>query len=97
MLPNARPIAVAAAGVGSDEHLACVGVALIADLLPPRFDRGGREHRRVVVDPDADEAVVSRDVVHAIRNRLADGGAGKVVHIYQLGLALRLATRGRRS
>lgn len=48
-----------------------------------------REHRRVVIDADAHEAVVGCDVVHAVRNRLAHGVVGEVVNVYQLRLALR--------
>ena len=94
VLPDARAIAVAAARVGGDEDLARLGVALRPDLLPPRLDRGDREHRRVVVDADADEAVVGGDVVDAVRDRLADRVAGEVVDVDELGLALRLPLAG---
>src|SRR5882672_4913051 len=90
VLPDVRPIAVAAAGVGRDEYLTRLGVALRANLIPPCLDRGHREHWRVVVDADADEAVVGGEVVDAVRDCLADRIGRKVVDVHQVGLALGL-------
>src|SRR5215208_4993587 len=90
VLPHMRPIAVAAARVGGDEDLARLWVALRADSIPPRLDRGDRKHRRVVVNADADEPVVGGEVVYAVWDRLADRVRGEVVDVHQLGLALRL-------
>lgn len=89
VLPDVRTMPVAAACIGRDEDLACTSVALGADLIPPRRDRGDGEHRCVVVDADAHEAGVGREVIDTVRNRLADGGGWKVVNIDQLGLAAR--------
>src|SRR6266568_6316523 len=90
VLPHVRPVAVAAARVGGDEELSRFGVALRADLGPPRLDRGDGKDRRVVVDADADEAVVGGEVIHAVRNRLADRVGREVVDVDQFGLALRI-------
>src|SRR5262249_25060108 len=38
MLPHVRPVAVAGPGVGGDEYLARLGVALGADSTPPGLD-----------------------------------------------------------
>src|SRR5450432_688024 len=89
-LPHTRSVAVATTSISGDEDLACIGVTFLADLLPPRVDRGDGEYRRVVIDAHADEAVVGGEIVHAVRDRFADGVAGKVVDIYQFRLALRL-------
>jgi len=90
VLPHVRPIAVAAARIGGDEDLSRLGVALRTDLGPPRLDRGDGEDRRVVVDTDADEAVVGGEVIHTVRDRLADRVGREVVDVDQLGLALRM-------
>jgi hypothetical protein len=65
VLPDARTVAIASARVGADEQLAGFGVARLTDLLPPRFDRRNREDRCVMIDADADEAVVGGEVVDA--------------------------------
>src|SRR5579883_2790098 len=90
VLPDVRPIAVAAARVGGDEQVSRLGVALAAHLLPPRRDRGDREDRRVVVDADVDEAVVGRNVIDAVGDGLADRVVGEVVHVHHLRFALGL-------
>src|SRR5512138_1063249 len=91
VLPDARAVAVAAARVSGDEELARLRVAERTNLLPPRLDRGDGELRRVVVDAHADEAIVRADVVHAVRNRLADRLVWEVVDVDQLGLPLGLS------
>ena len=90
LLPDMRPMAVAAARVGRDEDLAGVGVALRADLAPPRLDRRNREHRRIVIDAHAHEAVVGRDVIDAVGDRLAERVGKKIVDIDPVGFALGL-------
>src|SRR4051812_40181152 len=88
--PKSGSVAVAPTRVGGDEQLARVGIALRADVLPPRLDRGDRKHRRVVIDAHADEPIVGGDVVHAVRDRLADCSRWEVVNIDPLGRALGL-------
>jgi len=65
---------VAPTSIG-DEELAGSWIALGTDLRPPRLDRGDGEHWRVVVCAHAYEAIVGRDIVDAVRDRLADRGA----------------------
>jgi hypothetical protein len=43
-----------------------------------------------VISTDAHESIVGRKVVDAVRDRLADGIAGKVMHVDPLGLTFRL-------
>src|SRR5258705_10396577 len=69
--PHARAIAVAAAGVGGDEELACIRVTLGTHALPPRFDGGDRKDGGVVIGADTDKRVVGCDIVDAVGNRLA--------------------------
>src|SRR5205814_9576334 len=90
VLPHMQSIAVAAASVGGDEDLPCVGVSLRSDLRPPRVDRGDREYVCVVSDAEAHEASVGGDVGDAVRNRLADGLVREVVNVDELRLARRL-------
>ena len=47
MLPRVRPVAVAAPGVGGDEYLARLGVALGANSTPPGLDGPHRKDRGV--------------------------------------------------
>ena len=89
-LPAARPIAVAAAGVGGDVERVGRRVRLPSHHRPPLANRRDGEGRRVVVAADADPGFVARHVVDAVRNRLADRVAGKVVDAHPLGLAGRL-------
>ena len=63
MLPHVRPVAVAAPGVGGDEYLARLGVALGTNSTPPGPDGTRRKDRRVVVDADADEALAPTSTV----------------------------------
>jgi hypothetical protein len=81
VLPDSRAISVAATRVGGDEDLARIGVAVRADLLSPRVDGRDREDTRVVIDADADEAIVGGDVVHAVGNGLADSVVREVVNV----------------
>ena len=81
VLPDVRSIAVAAVSVGVDEDLAGLGIAFRADLGPPSSDRRDREHRRVVIDTHAHEAIVGGKIVDAVRDGLADCVRWKVVHI----------------
>src|SRR5688572_16782647 len=90
LLPHVRAIAVAAAGIRRDEQLASPWVALLADLLPPRFDRLYGKYWRVVVDAHTHEAIVGGQIVDAVGDRLAHGIAWEVVYVHQLGLAGRL-------
>jgi hypothetical protein len=86
VLADMRSVAVTAAGVGRDEQLARVGVALLTDLLPPRFDRRDREDRCVMIDTDADKAVVGGEVVDAVGDSLTDRITGEVVDVDELRL-----------
>ena len=70
-LPQPGAVAVGAAAVGGDRQRRGLRVARRAELLPPALDRGDRELGGVVVDPDADPALVVGEVVDAVGDRLA--------------------------
>src|SRR4051794_9847448 len=56
-------------------------------MLPPALDRSDGELGGVMVDADRDPALVTADVVDAIRDRLAQLLVDEVVRAHQLGLA----------
>ena len=72
-------MSVGSAAVGGDEDPAGVGVFFFADLLPPFFDGGYGEDRRVVVDADRDPGAVVGQVVDPIGYGFAVSLAGEVV------------------
>ena len=74
-----------------------IRVELGAHSTPPGLDGPHRKDRRVVVDADADEAFVGGQVIDALWDRFADRIGREVVHVHQLGLALRLPLAYRRS
>ncbi len=86
--PQAIPRGVAAARVGGDVQPSRLGVTLSPQLLPPASDRGHRELGGVVRDADRHARLIQADVVHAIRDRLAQLGIGEVMSIDLLRLAL---------
>jgi hypothetical protein len=57
-LPQANPVAVAAAAVGGDLQPRRAGIALVSEVLPPAADRVDRELGGVVIDADVDPALV---------------------------------------
>src|SRR5450755_1881980 len=69
-LPQVGAAGVAAAAVSSDRQARRVGVALLAEVLPPRADRVDREGAGVVGDPDRHHPLVGFDVKHAVRDRV---------------------------
>ena len=73
-----------------------VGVALAAEVLPPAADRGDGELGGVVVDPDADPALVVGEVVDPVGDRLAELLVEEVVTRTGIG-GPSGATRARRS
>jgi hypothetical protein len=79
--PEPIATAVAAAAVGHEHQLGRLGETLPAHLPPPTQNARGGELRGVMIDPDADPALVARQVVDPIGNRLAQFLIDKVVHL----------------
>src|SRR5450755_3949772 len=69
-LPQVGAAGVAAAALSSDRQARRFGVALLAEVLPPRADRVDREGAGVVGDPDRHHPLVGFDVKHAVRDRV---------------------------
>ncbi len=65
------------AGLRGDRAADPAHLALAAHLLPPCLDGGDREHRGVVVDADADEAIIGAHIVDAVRDGLSIASLGK--------------------
>src|SRR5664279_5479868 len=71
-LPEPCAAGVAAATVRGDRQAARVGVALPAEVRPPRADRVDRERARVVRDTDRHESLVGLHVEHAEWDRVPE-------------------------
>src|SRR5450755_4602506 len=69
-LPQVGAAGVAAAAVSSDRQARRFGVALLAEVLPPRADRVDREGAGVMGDTNAEHPLVGVDVEHAVRDRV---------------------------
>lgn len=67
---------VASARIGRDEQLARFRVALLADLLPPSFDRCHRGDRGVVIGAGAHESGIGGDVVDTVGDRFPTASPG---------------------
>src|SRR6516165_7401123 len=68
--PHAR--AVAAATVSRDHQAGCLGIARPTDSKPPLADAVDRERSRVVVDTDADPAMIGRKIIDPVRYGTAE-------------------------
>src|ERR1043166_1926962 len=91
-LPGASTAAVAATGIGQDEQLPAVIVAISAVALPPTGDGMGGEGCRVMGDAYEDRAAVGEQVIDAIRDREADGIGTEIVIIDGHGRTIPLDT-----
>ena len=88
-LPQTVAAAVRTATVSRDQQPARDRIRDATHPPPPPPQRLHRERRRVVIDADAHPAGVVGQVVHAIRNRLAEGLVRKVVDPNRLGVTAR--------
>jgi hypothetical protein len=71
-LPGPDPGSVGATTVGADQQPAGARVAGAPDGFPPGAQGRDRERGRVVVGPDADPSGVSRHVINAVGDGLAE-------------------------
>src|ERR1700732_2026777 len=62
-LPQAYAVAVAAAAISGNDEGRCLGIACLAEAIPPAANTLDREGCRVGVDADVDPALVVGDVV----------------------------------
>ena len=70
-LPRVESAAVAAAAIAQDQPFGGFGIARLTETLPPAFEGGGGELGGVVVDADADPALVRPQVRDTVGDRLA--------------------------
>src|SRR5271155_5664220 len=69
--PQPRSATVAAAAVGGDHQATGAWEACCPHFLPPTPNAGSRELGGVMIDTDADPALIVGDVVHTIRDGLS--------------------------
>src|SRR5207342_2610736 len=86
--PQMNADAVAAAAIGRDQQTRRMGIAGLAEPLPPATDALDGECRRVGVDADIDPTLVGGDVVDPIGRDLAQSLDFEVVDADRLWLAL---------
>ena len=87
-LPQTDAGAIAAATVGGDGEARGVGVARLAEPLPPAADAFDRERAGVGIDPDIDPALIGGHVVDAIGRHLAQALDLEVMDPYRFRIAL---------
>lgn len=80
--PQAWTTTIAAAGVGFDQETLAFWKTVSSRRLPPRADGGHREFASITRCADRDSRRVVRQVVHAIRHRLADRVVREVVSVH---------------
>src|SRR5918996_1237247 len=84
-LPEPHPRAVAATGIGGDQQRPRPRIRLSAHDRPPARDRAHPEPGGIVIDADADPALVATEIVYAVGNGLALLRHEKVVDAHWLG------------
>ena len=87
--PQPQSRTVAAPRIGRDPQVRGRRVGRTTHAFPPTADGVHREVGGVVVDADADPALVAAQVVDPVGNRLALGRDDEVVDLHALRLALR--------
>ena len=87
-LPQSDAGSIAASTVGGDGEACGVGVACLAEPLPPTADAFDRERAGIGIDPDIDPAFVGGHVVDAIRRHLAQALDLEVMDPYRFRIAL---------
>lgn len=89
-LPQAHPLPIAAAAIGTDQQRLGLLREAAPHLGPPAANTGHGKTRRIMVAPDIDPPQIAAHLIAAIRDRLAQVGIGKVLDFDLLGLPLRL-------
>src|SRR5215813_9740826 len=87
-LPKAEAGTVAAATVSGDDQALCVGIAGVAEPLPPATDALDREFRRVGTDTDVDPALVGAHVVNPVGRHFSLSLNFEVVDEHRFGITL---------
>ena len=78
-LPQARPRSIAAAAIRGDQEAARAREAVPAHPPPPLTNAVDGERRRVMVDADADPALIVPQIIHAVGDRFAERLVEEVV------------------
>ena len=86
-LPQARTISIATARIRLDQQVVGVRIARTPQLLPPAANRGDGERGGGRRGTDVDQGLIGRRVIDAIGCGSAQGLAGKIVGIDDIGVA----------
>ena len=86
--PEADTGAVAAAAVGGDGQGSSLGIALLAEPLPPAANALDRKFGGIGINPDVDPSLVSGNVIDAVRRHLAQPFDLEVMDTHRLGISL---------
>src|SRR5713101_749261 len=86
--PESAPTAIAATAISSDQQFLRLRIQGLPQLLPPPPNRRDRKFGGIVLDAHTHPAEVRREVINAVRNRLAQLLVGKVVAAHESGMAL---------
>jgi len=87
-LPKVDAGTIAAAAVSSDDQALRVGIAGLAEPLPPATDALDREFRRVGIDADVDPALVGPDIVNPVGRYFSLSLNFEVVDEHRFGITL---------
>src|ERR1700678_2367868 len=89
-LPESIAISIAAAAIGTNQDLFCLGIECVSHLSPPTTNAFHRKTSRVVRATHRHPPQVMFQIVDATRDRLGDIGIGKIMHINFYRFACRL-------
>ena len=81
-LPQANPVAVATTTIRSDQQARGFGIDGLSHLLPPAADTFDRELRCVVINSDADPALIGSQIVDAIGRGFAQERVDEIMHAH---------------
>src|SRR6516164_7578893 len=87
-LPKVNAGTIAAAAVSRDDQALRVGIAGLAEPLPPATDALDREFRRVGIDADVDPALVGPDIVNPVGRYFSLSLNFEVVDEHRFGITL---------
>src|SRR5688500_6392577 len=85
---NRLRLPIAAPAIGGNHQFSRARKSPRAHLVPPTPNAGGGELRRVMIDSDADPALVAGQIVNPVRNRLTPFLFRKVMHLHFHRLSL---------
>ena len=89
-LPEPGTTAITASAIGGKQQLSGVGVAFLAQVVPPAPDRLYRKLCSIVINPHIYPALIGGQIIDSVGNHFPEGGVGKVRPVDLLWCAGRL-------